>query len=271
MKKLPRISIVTPSLNQGQFIERTILSVLNQDYPNIEYIVIDGGSTDNTLEAVKKYEDRLIWKSEPDNGQSDAINKGFRAATGDILAWLNSDDTYNFGTIKTVCSYLAKYPEVDVMYGDGKIVNEDDEVIGVFNSGSVDLRRWLYHGQINIFQPSTFFRRSVLSDIGLLDDNLHYNMDTDYWIRMALKKLNTQHVRKPLANLRWHQAAKTYNILPQHRKLHLKILRKYDRLPYVYYFIRHIFLVEVKKLIFGNKKIFKKQQNIEGQKIFTED
>ena len=154
--KYTKVSIITPSYNQGQFIERTILSVLEQDYPNVEYIVMDGGSTDNTVEILKKYEDRLIWKSEPDKGMSDAINKGFRMATGEIIAWINSDDIYQPGAIEFVARYFAEHSEVDVIYGEGRIIDKFDRQIGEYKSAPVDLRRWLYHGQIYVFQPSTF-------------------------------------------------------------------------------------------------------------------
>ncbi|MCK4348108.1 MAG: glycosyltransferase [Thermoplasmatales archaeon] len=271
MKKLPKISIITPSLNQGQFIERTILSILNQDYPNIEYIVMDGGSTDNTVEILKKYADRLIWKSEPDKGQSDAINKGFRMATGEILAWLNSDDTYKAGAIKTMAGYLIEHPEADMVYSDGEIVDVNDKVIGVFKSGSVNLRGWLYCGGINIFQPGVFFKNSVIEKIGLLDESLHYNMDTDYWIRMAQTGLSMRHIEKPLARLRWHKAAKTYPILRQHRRLHLLILRKYGGFPFLFYFFRYILMVEMKRVFWGDRKLFSGKTEMEGQRFFNED
>ena len=135
MKKIsefPKISIVTPSLNQGQFIKRTILSVLKQGCHNIEYIVMDGGSTDNTVEILKKYEDRLIWKSEPDRGQSHAINKGFRMATGEIIGWLNSDDTYEPDALKTVIQFFSEHPEIDLIYGDCNMIDENDNIIGMF-------------------------------------------------------------------------------------------------------------------------------------------
>ncbi len=264
MKSPPKISIITPSLNQGQFIERTILSVLNQDYPNIEYIVMDGGSNDNTIEILKKYGDRLIWKSEPDKGQSDAINKGFQMATGEIFAWINSDDTYKAGAIGSAVEYLVEHPQVDMVYGDGHLIDEEDHLIGEFKSSPMDLRACLYHGRINIFQTSVFFRKSVLERIGALDEKLHITMDIDYWIRMAKQGLNMRHIERSLANLRWHPSAKTRQILGQHRKYHLLLLKKYGVCPFLFFLVRHILLAYVKKLIFGDRKLLRRQTR-EGQ------
>jgi glycosyltransferase involved in cell wall biosynthesis len=256
----PKISIITPSYNQGQFIERTILSVLEQDYPTIEYIIIDGGSTDNTMEILKKYEDRLIWKSEPDKGQSDAINKGFIMATGEIFAWLNSDDTYKAGAINTAVDYLVKHPRVDLIYGNGNLIDERDNLIGEFKSATVDLRACLYHGQISVFQPSVFFRKDVFEKIGALDEKLDITMDIDYWIRITRQGLTMEHIDCSLANLRWHQLAKTSKIMGQHRKYHLQLLRKHGVCPFVFYLLRHIILVYAKKLVFGNRRLFKKKK-----------
>ena len=184
MEKLPKISIITPSLNQGQFIERTILSVLNQDYPNIEYIVMDGGSTDNTTEVLKKYVDRLTWKSEPDRGQSDAINKGFRMATGDIIGWLNSDDMYRPGALFTIAEYFIDHPDVGMVYGDCNHIDVNDNHIGFFKAEPFNLKRYLNEADI-IPQQSTFFRKRVLEKADYLDPSLHYAMDLDLFLRIA--------------------------------------------------------------------------------------
>ena len=269
MKKLSKVSIITPSLNQSQFIERTILSVLSQDYPNIEYIVIDGGSTDGTIDILKKYQDCLMWKSEPDKGQSDAINKGFKMATGEILAWLNSDDTYKAGAINTAVEYLVKHPRVDLVYGNGNLIDEQDNLIGEFKSSTIDLRACLYHGQICVFQPSVFFRKDVFEKIGALDEKLHITMDIDYWIRITKQGLTMEHIDCPLANLRWHRLAKTYKILGQHPKYHLQLLRKYGVCPFVFYLLRHIILVYVKRLVFGNRRLFKKKKREEAQVLWN--
>jgi len=266
--KYTKVSIITPSYNQGQFIERTIRSLLNQDYPNIEYIVMDGGSTDNTVEILRKYEDRLTWKSEPDKGQSDAINKGFRMATGEILAWLNADDTYKAGAINKAVDYLVKHSQVDIVYGNGNLIDEQDNLIGEFKSFPIDLRACLYHGRISIFQPSVFFRKDVFEKVGALDEKLHITMDIDYWIRITKQGLTMEHIDCPLANLRWHRLAKTCQILGQHPKYHLQLLRKHGLCPFVFYLLRHIILVYVKRLAFGNRRLFKRKKREEGQVLW---
>ncbi|MHA1381529.1 MAG: glycosyltransferase family 2 protein [Candidatus Helarchaeota archaeon] len=179
-----KVSIITPSYNQGQFIERTILSVLEQDYPNIEYIVIDGGSTDNTLEILKKYENRLIWKSEPDKGQSDAVNKGFRMATGEIIGWLNSDDVYRPGAIRIVVEYFLEHPEVDMVYGECDYIDEFDKSKNFYHTENFNLKRYINAKDI-IPQQSSFYRKRILDKVGLLDINLNYAMDFDLFIRIG--------------------------------------------------------------------------------------
>lgn len=264
-EKLPKVSVITPSLNQGEFIEGTILSVLNQDYPNIEYIVMDGGSTDNTLDVLKKYEGKLTWNSRPDNGQSHAINKGFRMARGEILAWLNSDDIYNAGAIKTAVEYLVEHPQVDMAYGNGDLIDEEDRVIGKFKSTSIDLRAALYHGRINVFQPSVFFRKPVFEKIGPLDEKLQYTMDIDYWMRMAQQGLSMRYIDRSLAKLRWHPMTKTCQIIGQHRKYHLLLLKKHGVCPFLFFLLRHIMLAYIKKVVFGDKKLLKRKMKEEGQ------
>lgn len=181
----PLVSIITPSYNQGRFISDTIESVLGQDYECIEYIVVDGGSTDNTLDILKRYENRLKYISEKDSGQSDAINKGFRMAKGEIVAWLNSDDVYEPGCISKIISEFQKNSELGLLYGDGYIIDEHNKKLKVFEyTQKFDLWKlvnfWDY-----IMQPATFFRSSYLKKVDYLDVNLHYCMDWDLWIRLA--------------------------------------------------------------------------------------
>lgn len=129
MSNSPLISIITPSYNQGRYIEETILSVLNQDYPRVEYLVMDGDSTDNTREILAKYGTRLTWSSERDGGQADAINTGFRAATGDIFGWINSDDTYLPGALSKIVRYFQTHPDIDLVYGEGHLVDADGVIL----------------------------------------------------------------------------------------------------------------------------------------------
>ena len=150
MDENPLVSIVTPSFNQGRFLEATIQSVLNQDYVNVEYIVVDGGSTDNCVDILKKYSDQLAhWMSEPDAGQTDAINKGFSLATGEIFAWLNSDDIYRPGAISEAVAYLQDHPNEGMIYGDADFIDENGNWLGKFPSAKTDYRK-LRRGYVHI-------------------------------------------------------------------------------------------------------------------------
>ena len=190
--KLPLISIVTPSYNQGGFIRTTIDSVLSQDYPRLEYFVMDGGSTDGTVGILKSYGSKLKWVSEKDNGQADAINKGLRLSRGDVLAYLNSDDIYLPGTLKRVGEYYAR-THADWITGDCLTIDE---------AGKPSKNNWLISGYKRFLmalyspltlriadsmlpQPSTFWSRRAFEQVGEFNEKYHYVMDYDYWLRMA--------------------------------------------------------------------------------------
>jgi glycosyltransferase involved in cell wall biosynthesis len=183
-ENLPKISIITPSFNQGQFIEETIRSVLLQNYPNLEYIIIDGGSTDNTVEIIKKYSDFIhYWVSEKDTGQSNAINKGLKHATGDVFNWLNSDDYYLPNALLTIGNYFSKHPHLDVLCGREIHLSPDGQ-LSKPTQGTVilpTLEATIALGNCN--QPPTFFRLSVVQQLGELSENLYFCMDSDLWIR----------------------------------------------------------------------------------------
>jgi glycosyltransferase involved in cell wall biosynthesis len=179
---LPKVTIVTPSFNQAAFLEATILSVLNQTYPNIEYIVVDGGSTDGSVDIIKKYKDRLAWwVSEPDNGQSDAINKGFKQATGDIYNWLNSDDILYPDAVKIAVHFMEKHPEKEVVYGDRIVIDHASRIVDAFEPLSVTRKssRFL----LRIPQEVTFFTADLWHRVNGLNPDLHYVMDSDLWYR----------------------------------------------------------------------------------------
>lgn len=202
----PTVTVVTPSYNQGRFIRETIDSVLSQDYPAIEYMVIDGGSTDDTVSILKGYGSRVSWISEPDKGQSEAINKGWKRATGEIVAWLNSDDIYLPGAISTGVTYLQSHPDVGLVYGDGFHMSEEGGALGRFPSEPFSVDR--LKETCFIAQPTTFVRRSVIEQVGFIRDSLRYCMDYDLWIRIS-KRYRLQYVPIPMANIRLHNDCKT--------------------------------------------------------------
>lgn len=184
----PKISIVTPSYNQGQFLEETIRSVCHQDYPNLEYMIIDGGSTDNSIEIMRKYQSFLTyWISEPDAGQSDAINKGWRKSTGEIIAWLNADDYYSPGALSHVATIFRENPEVVLVHGSANTHDQSGRTL-LFTTAPQDMDPYeMIAGCGGVTtQPSIFWRRVVLDEIGYLNPNLHYVMDWEYCIRIGL-------------------------------------------------------------------------------------
>jgi glycosyltransferase involved in cell wall biosynthesis len=208
MTDLPLVSIVTPSFNQRRYIEATIQSVLAQDYPRIEYIVIDGGSTDGTVGVIQRYEGRFAsWVSEPDKGQTEAINKGFARATGAILAWINSDDTYEPGAVTEAVRYLQDHPGVGMVYGDCNFINETGSVIGKFNAAQTDLTL-LRRGYVHIPQQASFFRADLWRQVGPLDPSFYFAMDYDLWTRLAARS-HIQYVPRTWANFRLHTSGKT--------------------------------------------------------------
>ncbi len=188
-----------------------MLSVLNQDYPAIEYIVIDGGSTDNSVEIIRRYESRLgYWISESDKGQTDALNKGFSLAHGEILAWLNSDDVYNPGAVSAAVKFLVENPDIGMVYGDLDFIDESDHFIGKFNAAQTDLKK-LRRGFVHIPQPAAFFRAVHWRQVGPLDPGYFFAMDYDLWVRLAgVTKLKYQ-PGKSWAKFRLHSDAKTIN------------------------------------------------------------
>jgi glycosyltransferase involved in cell wall biosynthesis len=208
-----KISVVTPSINQGEFIERTINSVLNQKGAfQLEYIVIDGGSADSTRTILKKYQNQLRWISEPDKGQSDAINKGFRLATGDIFAWLNSDDTFEPNSLALVVKAFQEH-SCEWCFGTCRIIDENDFEIRRFitqykhrQSMRYSFDRLLRRNFIS--QPATFFSRKAYETIGEIDTGLSYAMDYDYWLRLGLR-YPPHFIDFTLANFRCHQKSKT--------------------------------------------------------------
>lgn len=204
----PLVSIVTPSFNQVEYLEETILSVLGQDYPNLEYLIVDGGSTDGSLKIIEKYADRLAWwVSEPDQGQTDAINKAFAHAQGEIFAWLNSDDTYQPGAVSAAVSFLCENRGIGMVYGDANLIDEAGRVIGRFPARQTDYRK-LLQGYVHIPQQAAFFRAELWKEVGPLDPSFYFAMDYDLWVRIA-KCSQIVYLPQLWANFRLHGRAKT--------------------------------------------------------------
>ncbi|RLE05128.1 MAG: hypothetical protein DRJ13_02560 [Bacteroidetes bacterium] len=202
----PLVSIITPSYNQVQYLEDTIRSVTQQDYPNLEYIVVDGGSTDGSREVIKKYQDEFAWWiSEPDQGQADAVNKGFRRARGEIVAWLNSDDMYLPGVISSVVDSFQKNPAAGVIYGDAVSADADGRLLNELRFSNWGTRDFL---QFNIIcQPAVFMKRAIVEKVGYLDPSYHFFLDHQLWIRLS-RETEFVHHPETWAVSRYHPEAK---------------------------------------------------------------
>ena len=236
--RYPKISIVSPSFNKKEFIERCILSVLNQNYPNLEYIIIDGGSTDGSVEIIKKYEKYLtFWVSELDNGQVNAINKGLRKTTGEIAAWLNSDDFYYPGVFAKVAEEFLKNPNIDLLYGDSVLVSEKGKALIKQISEGINLR--LLSIDSYIAQPSTFIKRDLIKKLEFLDASLPYCFDYDFWIR-AFKNGKTKYLPLLMSGMTISYKDKTFKHWDQTVEDCLKIQTKYFGSPSIKMYINLI-------------------------------
>jgi glycosyltransferase involved in cell wall biosynthesis len=203
------VSIVTPSYNQKAYVQATIDSVLQQSYSHLESIVMDGGSSDGTVEVLQGNRDpRLVWYSEPDRGQAHAINKGMQLSQGDVLSYLNSDDLLHPNAIQTAVDYLERNPDVDMVYGDCNFIDADGKILRVVRAAPFRLVDAI-RGAQRLVQPGTFWRRTVYEKVGNFDESLHYVMDFDYWIRAALLDCKIAYIPKTLASFRLHSQSKT--------------------------------------------------------------
>jgi len=220
----PRVSIVTPSYNQGQFIEETIRSVLLQGYPNLEYIIIDGGSTDESVDIIRKYEPWLTyWVSEPDRGQSHGINKGWQRATGDIWAWLNSDDFYYPEAIRRAVEALQQNLRYDMVYSDGMWIDETSLRQKPLPSAPRDARSLLTEGN-GIPQPTAFIRGFAVKKAGGLDESLHMAMDFDLWVKLAFHGRLSYVKSQTWAMLRAHPLKKTSTRVLEDLECNVKVI-----------------------------------------------
>jgi glycosyltransferase involved in cell wall biosynthesis len=208
VSELPRIAVVTPSCNTARYIGAAIRSVLDQDYPNLDYLIMDGGSTDGTLDVLRSFGERIRWISEKDHGQADAIRRGFDRTTGDILAWLNSDDTFSPGAFRAVTEFFAHHPQVDVVYGEASYIDAEGAPIArCAHIEPFSRRRLVYYSDF-IVQPAAFFRRSAYDAVGGINPRWHWALDYDLWIRLA-QRHRFAHISRELACYRWLKDNKT--------------------------------------------------------------
>jgi len=222
----PKISIVTPSYNQAQFLEKTILSILNQNYPNLEYIIIDGVSTDGSVEIIKKYEKYLtFWVSEEDNGQADAINKGFKIATGDFIAWQNSDDVYLPGSFFKVAEKFKKHPNPDIVFGNVYLINENDEILKDMRFVPFNLDHLIYYDW-NLSSQGIFWKRELFNRVGYLK-NYNVSFDLDWFIRLGKQTRKFSFIRSFLGGYRIHSKSKFTLVKNEERNpILFKLLRE---------------------------------------------
>lgn len=225
-----KISIITPSFNQGQFIERTLQSVANQSVDEIEHIVIDGGSTDNTVEILKKSASIHYWVSEKDKGQAHAVNKGLIASSGEIIGWLNSDDIYYSEALSHVLNFFQQNPEIDVVYGMADHIDLKDQAFEAYPTQSWDFEQ--LKEICFICQPALFFRRKLVEKQGLLDESLSYCMDYEYWLRLALAGARFAYLEKKLAGSRLYAENKTLSArIKVHYEINKMLKAKLGRVP----------------------------------------
>ena len=207
--KMPKITIVTPSYNQGQYLEQTILSVLGQQYPNLEYIIMDGGSTDNSVEIIRHYVHKLYyWKSGPDKGQSAAIAEGFAMATGEILGWVNSDDMLLPGSLECVAQYFGENPDCHFLVGDSLHIDRQSQIIAKYYASAPSFWSIKYYNSTAFNQPAAFWRKRDFDKVGGIDVMLQFCFDRDLFIRLT-KLGRSHHISKFLAAYRWHALSKT--------------------------------------------------------------
>jgi len=253
-----KISIITPSYNQGQFIEDNILSVLNQNYNNYEHIIIDACSTDNTVNILKKYS-HLKWISEPDKGQSNALNKGFKIASGDIIGWLNADDLYENNAFEIISNYFTKYKNIDLIYGDYYIIDQNNKIIRRMRVPKYDYNTFLITG-CYIPTTSSFFKKYIFEK-ELIDEKYSYCMDFEFYLRLS-KKFKFKEIHNCLAKFRYHLDEKSVAFKDLRIKESFDIKYKYSNKLYYEQFIKNKYIYNLINIIYLIKKQQLKYLNI---------
>ena len=245
--KTIEFSVVIPSYNQGEYLEETIQSIISQDYKNFKIYIFDGGSTDNSVEIIKKYEKYITyWHSKKDNGQSDAINQGLKMVQGDVIAWINSDDTYLPGAFSNVSKYFSDNDDCEILYGNFHYTDHDGNLLReVKVPKKVSYNKMLFHNYLG--QPAVFFTKRGVDNIGLLTEEYHYVMDWEYWLRW-LTKYNFHYCNHFLATYRLQADAKTsqqgdrkfgseINLMLKRRRLKIFKLNILNVLLYKFYYL----------------------------------
>lgn len=228
--QLPKISVITPSFNQSEFLERTILSVLDQNYPNLEYIIIDGGSTDGSVDIIQRYAHRLAyWVSEPDQGQTNAINKGLKIATGEWVAWQNSDDIFYPGSFASLAAASERYPDADLIIGDINLIDRYDKVLRDIRYVKPSYLAMLAEGMV-LTNQAAFWRRRVHAKVGLLCESLHFAFDYEWFLRLTMGHRGV-HVNEILGGYRLHDATKTAKQQQRFLDEYRSILRSHPIMP----------------------------------------
>lgn len=273
-----KISIITPSYNQASFLETTIQSVLSQSgHFELEYIVVDGASQDHSLEIIQKFDDLIkskqwetnckkiefIWLSEKDQGQSDAVNKGLKMATGDIIGWLNSDDTYTPHALATILQYFARKPEIMWAFGKCHIINQQNQEIRkwITSYKNLRLKHFNYDRLLQenfISQPATFWRKEAMNKIGYLDEKHHLVMDYEYWLRLG-SHFKGGFINSYLANFRWYPSSKSGSSFRKQFAQDLDVAKKYAQgkfWPIFLHMINHYKIIWIYSFLhfFGKKK-----------------
>ena len=227
-----KVSIVTPNYNYAHFIDKLIESVLQQDYPAIEHIIVDDGSTDNSVNIVnhyiEKHPNRIRLIRQVNQGQTTAINVGLRAAKGDLIGWINSDDTYCAGSIKSIVSCFLKNPSIDIVFGDYCLTNENSEILKMIKQLNIDYSMGACIGfGLLVSSNSVFWKASLMQKVGFLNEDLIYNMDGEYWSRLFYEG-KSKHISTYIANFRWHAAAKTVRNQNKNMSERYKFELKYE-------------------------------------------